>query len=349
MITVIIAGGSGTRLWPLSTPSYPKHLLRLTNNRTSIQNTYDRAKQLTDKIYIVTEASHSDHIFEQLPDLTEDNVIIEAGRRGTSSCVIAALDRIMRLESPDEPIAFMHADHSIRDVTGFINTVQFAGKISKKESKIVLLGIEPHYPATAFGYIKKSDVNGAKDSFVYTVDSFKEKPDYDTATSYIKSGNYLWNMGYFVAPASVFLDKMQRYSPKMYKSYQKLQKVTTDEEYKKAYLGFENIAIDYTLMEPTPDLLVVPGSFDWVDIGSFTELHDVSELDEQDNHCRGNDIEIDGVENSYIRNESDRPLAVIGLDNVVVVSTPHGVLVTRKDLSQKVGEIAKKIAKKADC
>lgn len=345
MIVVIIAGGSGTRLWPLSTPSYPKHLLRLTNNRSSLQNTYDRAKQITPKVYIITEASHSDHVFEQLPDLTEQRVIIEPGRRGTASCFIASIDRILQHEPADEPIVFMHADHHIRDVAGFVNTVHYAGKTSLKEGKIVLLGVDPQYPATGFGYIKKDaplDQNGG--SFVYNVHSFKEKPDYTTASQYVKSGEYLWNMGYFVAPANVFLAKMKKHAPDMHHGFAALQKVQGDEKaYKTAYMQFENIAIDYALLEKTPDLLVVPGSFDWMDIGSFADLHDVSDLDEQNNHLRGDGIEVKGVENSYIRNEDEKPVAVIGLDNVVVVNTPNGVLVARKDLSQNVGEIAKKL------
>lgn len=347
MITVIIAGGSGTRLWPLSTPDYPKHLLRLTNNRSSLQNTYDRAKLVSEKVYIITEASHSDHIFEQLPEVTEQQVIIEPGRRGTASCFVASIDRILKHESSKESIVFMHADHHIRDVTSFINTVQFAGKISEKEKKVVLLGVEPAYPATGFGYIKKDLPLGENgNSFVYKVDSFKEKPDYDTASEYVKSGDYLWNMGYFVASANVYLEKMKRFAPDLHKGFLALQQAPDEIAYKEAYLNFENIAIDYALLEKTPDLLVVPGSFDWVDIGSFAELHEVSELDKHENHFRGDYIETEGVENSYVRNECDKPVAVIGLDNIVVVNTPNGVLVARKDLSQKVGGIVKKLRTK---
>lgn len=347
MIVVIIAGGSGTRLWPLSTPNYPKHLLRLTNDRSMLQNTYDRAKKITDTVYVITEASHSDHVFTQLPDLSKDRVIIEPGRRGTASCFIASLDRITKQDSGDDSIVFMHADHHIRDVDSFANTVKYAGKTAQNEKKIVLLGVEPDYPATGFGYIKKDQPIGDNgSSFVYQVDSFKEKPDYPTASLYVKSGNYLWNMGYFVAPASVFLDKMKANAPTMIDGYQALQAAKNEDEYGKVYLDFENIAIDYALLEKTPDLLVVPGTFDWVDVGSFADLYGSVELDEQKNSLRGQDIELDGVENSYIRNEDEKPVAVIGLDNVVVVNTPHGVLVARKDLSQKVGDIAKKLQAK---
>jgi mannose-1-phosphate guanylyltransferase len=348
MIVVIIAGGSGTRLWPLSTPSFPKHLLRLTNERSMLQNTYDRAKQITDNIYVITEAGHSDHIFTQLPDMTPDKVIIEPGRRGTSSCFVASIDRILRQDNGDESIVFMHADHHIRDVASFANVVKFAGKTAADEQKIVLLGVEPSYPATAFGYIQKdSPIGDNGNTFVYKVHSFKEKPAHDVAADYVKSGNYLWNMGYFVAPANVFLAKMQEFAPDMYNNYLALKEADGNaDEYRDTYLGFENIAIDYSLLEKTQDLLVVPGSFDWMDVGSFGDLHEVSALDEQRNSLRGEDIELDGVENSYIRNEDNKPIAVIGLDNVVVVNSPHGVLVARKDLSQKVGEIAKKLQAK---
>lgn len=349
MIVVIIAGGSGTRLWPLSTPSFPKHLLRLTNERSMLQNTYDRAKKISDKIYIITEAGHSDHVFTQLPDVPKERIIIEPGRRGTASCFVASIDIITKQNEGDDSIVFMHADHSIRDAVSFANTVKYAGKVAKSEKKIVLLGVEPDYPATGFGYIQKGETLGENgSSFAYRVHSFKEKPEHDVASEYVKSGNYLWNMGYFVAPASVFLEKMQQFAPTMFDNFQALKEADSEEMFKETYLSFENIAIDYALLEKTPDLLVVPGSFDWVDVGSFGDLHEVSSLDIHKNSLRGEDIELDGVENSYIRNEDDKPVAVIGLDNVVVVNTPNGVLVARKDLSQKVGAIAKKLQAKKE-
>src|SRR5688572_26719449 len=184
MITVIIAGGSGTRLWPLSTPKYPKHLLKLIGERTMVQQACDRAKKVGDTVYVVTEASHSDHVREQLPELSEDAFLIEPGRRGTAHCIIFALDAIARRHGEDEPVAFIHADHHVRDTEGFARSLAVAGRISKAQNEITLIGIEPTYPATVFGYIQR---DGALDesSSAYNVESFKEKPDYDTAQKYV--------------------------------------------------------------------------------------------------------------------------------------------------------------------
>ena len=205
MIIVIIAGGSGTRLWPLSLPEYPKHLLTINNDeRSLLQLTYDRAKQLTDKIYIVSEASHVEHVKEQLSDLPDDAFIIEPGRRGTANCIVAAIEYIGRNHSSDETIVSIHADHYIRDNEGFVHTFKVADAIARKEERIVLIGVEPDYPATGFGYIKKGKLL-SEEPYVYNVDSFKEKPNYSVANEYFKNGSYLWNCGYFVGTLSTFL------------------------------------------------------------------------------------------------------------------------------------------------
>lgn len=344
MIVVINAGGSGTRLWPLSTPSYPKHLLKLIDEKSLLQHTYDRARLIADvdKIYVVTERGHSDLLHAQLSELPAKNLIIEPGRRGTGMCLVAGLERISRHNHNGSPIVFMHADHQIRDVEAFANAVTYAGKIAKAHQKITLLGVEPTYPA-ALGYIHKGDKLAGED-FAYRVQEFKEKPALDVATQYQQSGEYLWNMGYFVAPLAVFTNKMQQYAPKLYEYYQALMATNGDEkQYDQTYLGFESSIIDYDLMEKTPDLLVVPGTFDWADIGSFNDLPAAVERDADGNHLRGSNIQAVDVTNSYIRNEEQKTVAVIGLDNVVVVNTPQGMLVARRDLAQKVGDIAKKI------
>ncbi len=349
MIVCIIAGGSGTRLWPLSTPDYPKHLLHVNGSKRSLlQNTYDRAKKIGSEVYVITEKGHAHHVKEQLPELSNDNFVIEPGRRGTASCIVAALAHVSKRHDDKEPVAVLSADHFIRDTVGFEHSFRVAGELSEKEGRIVLVGVEPDHPATGFGYIQKDKVykNGG---FAYEVHAFKEKPDYDKALEYVKSGQYLWNCGYFVGSVNTFTKHMSDKAVGLFENFNKLKNSKSNEEFNKIYLGFENDTIDYALIEKVNDLLVVPASFDWMDLGSFSDLHLAVGADESGNFISKSDkIEIDGVENSYIENQEDKPVAVIGLDNVVVINTKDGLLVTRKDLGQKVGEVAKRIIKKQE-
>lgn len=346
MIVVIIAGGSGSRLWPLSTPSFPKQLLKVNgDSRTLLQNTYERALQLTDaeSIYVVPETSLMPHVKEQLPDFAEDNFVIEPARRGTAHCILAALDHIGKRHDEDEPIAVLSADHYVRDVQGFTHSFKIAQEASKEQGRIVLVGVEPDHPATGMGYIQKDSLLD-EDKFVFNVHSFKEKPDFDTAKSYVKSGNYLWNCGYFVGSIRTFRESMQADAPELLANFEKLQ-AATPETYEETYLQFESISIDYALIEKVHNLLVVPASFDWMDLGSFSDLHKAADLDQAGNNLQGL-VEVEEVENAFVQNMEDKPVAVIGLDNIVVVNTPNGILVTRKDLSQKVGDVSKRFLQK---
>lgn len=344
MITVIIAGGSGTRLWPLSTPDYPKHLLRVNNSEhTLLQNTYKRAKDLGDDIYVVSDASHAHHVKQQLPELPEEAFIVEPARRGTASCVVAALSNLHGKHDPEEPIAFVAADHYVRDVRGFAQSFKVAARASKKEGRIVLVGVEPTSPATGLGYIQKNELLD-NETFVYNVHSFKEKPDYAVAKEYVKSGNYLWNCSYFIGSLKTFERNMKDHSPGMFANYEALKKAKTAKEFEKTYLGFVSDTIDYALIENVNDLLVVPAAFDWMDLGSYSDLHKAVESDEQGNHIHGNRVELEDVENAFVQNHEDgKPLAVVGLDNVVVINTKDGILVARKDLSKKIGTVSKRI------
>ena len=347
MITIIIAGGSGTRLWPLSTSKYPKHLLKLTGERTLLQTAYDRASKLGDKIYIVTEASHSDLVRKQLPELPDSAFLIEPGRRGTAHCIVFTLDVVARTHDHDEPIAFIHSDHHVRDIGGFTRSFITAAKVSQKNNQITLIGIEPTFPSTGFGYIKRDGVISV-DQGVFSVESFKEKPDYETAKKYVSSGNYLWNCGYFVGSVNTFLDEMRLSAPNLQSDFEKLTSISSvsSKDYNDAYLSFDNQVIDIALIEKAKSLAVVAASFDWMDIGSFKDLHDVVPQDERGNYFSGDNIHVIDVENVYVRNEEDgKPIAVIGLDNVVVVNTPDGILVSRKDVSYRTGEVAKKLQK----
>jgi mannose-1-phosphate guanylyltransferase len=344
MIVVIIAGGSGTRLWPLSTPDYPKHLLKINgDDRSLLQHTYDRSRSLTDKIYVVSDSSHIEHVRNQLPEMPAENFIVEPARRGTANCIVAALVQISKVHGNEEPIASIHADHYIRDVKGFKHSFKIATKVSEREKRIVLVGVEPDEPATGFGYIEKGEMTDDS-SLVYAVKSFKEKPDFEIAKTYLASGNYLWNCGYFVGSVNTFKQKMETYAPQLMENFVKLAEAS-DDKFEDVYLSLTSEAIDYALIEKVQDLLVVPASFDWMDLGSYSDLHKAIGGDRKGNHVSGN-VEIEMVNNSYVQNEEAKPVAVIGLDNVAVVNTPQGLLITRKDLAQKVGDVSKRIGGK---
>lgn len=310
-----------------------------------VQNTYDRAKLMSDKVYVMPDISHAHHIKEQLPELSDENFIVEPGRRGTANCIVSALAYISKRHDKDESIVFLSADHHIRDTEGFVKSFILAGEMSSKYKEIALIGIEPTYPATGFGYIERDgEIEGQVN--VHSVESFKEKPDFVTAKKYIASGKYLWNCGYFVGSVNIFVAEMEKNAPELKSNLDKLAAIedTTSQEYADTYLSFENEVIDRALIEKAENLAVVSANFDWMDLGSFKDLHTANESDEKGNHMRGNNIHSDEVENAYIRNEeSNKPVIVIGLDNVAIVNTPEGILVARKDLSQKVGDIVKKM------
>ena len=345
MIIVIVAGGSGTRLWPLSVATRPKQLLALTSERTMVQQAYDRARKLGDTIYVVTEASHAGALRAQLPELPDEAFLIEPGRRGTAHCIVLALDYINRHHDRTEPIAFIHSDHNVRDTQGFAHSFDTAARVSRERGCITLIGIEPTFPSTGFGYIQRDGVIDVQ-AGVYNVESFKEKPDYETAKQYVESGNYLWNCGYFVGSVNVFMNEMQRSAPGLWSNYQTLASIADfgSEAYNHTYLALDNQVIDVALIEKAHQLAMVSASFDWMDIGNFKDLHDAVAKDEAGNYAYGDNIHTIDVANTYIRNEQpDKPVAVIGLDNVVVVNTPDGVLVARRDVAAKCGDIAKQL------
>jgi mannose-1-phosphate guanylyltransferase len=340
MIVVIIAGGAGTRLWPLSTAKHPKHLLCIKGDKSFLQTSYERGKMLTDKICVVTVAEHLPQIKEQLPDLTDEAFIVEPARRNTAGCFLAALRYIRSRYDPDDPIAILWADHYVRDVEGFARSFKIAAEASKKYQRPVLIGIEPTHPTPVLGYIHKAKLLEGE-QLVHEVESFKEKPAYELAKQFVNSGEYLWNPGYMVSPLAVLERTMQTYTPEFWQEYQTLLAAKSDRAFEQAYLARENAQLELVFNELVKNFLVVPGVFDWMDLGSYGDLHVASDSDERGNSLHGTKVVIDETNNSYIRNEEAKPLVVIGMDNVAVVNTPEGILVVRKDLAPRVRDVIK--------
>lgn len=307
-----------------------------------VQNTYDRVKGMSEAVYVVPDISHADALKAQLPELSEDSFVVEPGRRGTASCIIAALAHVVKRHGEDAPIAFVHADHHIRDTEGYMQSFSVAAKYAVDHNRITLIGIEPTYPATGFGYIEKGE--SIEEGHLWRVEQFKEKPDFETAQQFIASGKFVWNCGYFVGTGKSFLAEFSQHNPQRVADYEALIAAETPEAYKEVYLQSENDAIDYALMERTDNLQVIPASFDWRDVGNFNDVHEANQLDVDNNFRMGEGIHDIEIENSYIRNEEPgKNIAIIGLDNIVVVNTKDGLLVARKDVSHRVGDIAKKI------
>lgn len=342
---MIIAGGSGTRLWPLSTKDYPKHLLNLTNERSLLQNTFDRVKTLSDDVFVITEKSHSRFVRQQLPELSRRRILAEPARRGTASCFVLALSEIRRQRLKNQAVFFLWADHLIKDSKSFRQTVEKAAKLAEEEGRLVFTGIKPNYPSTGFGYIQKGKNLKGGIKNLFELKQFVEKPNIGTAKRYLKTGQYLWNTGYLTGTIETFERELKEHAPRLWNDYRNLRAARLPMTRKNIYMDFVSEPIDTALSEHVPNGLVVEGNFDWADVGSFHDLHGASKQDISGNHISGENIELENVTDSYVRNEASRPVAVIGVDNVAVISTDNGILVTSKAQAQKVGDISKRLQK----
>jgi mannose-1-phosphate guanylyltransferase len=341
MIIVIIAGGSGTRLWPLSQGDHPKHLLSLTNEHSMLQNTYNRAKQMTDELYVLSEISQIQAVRMQLPDLDDQHLIVEPARRGTASCFVLALARLSRRHSADEAVVFLWADHHITDEVGFAVSVQAAAAASIENQSLAVVGIVPSHPSTGFGYIEYGkELKSHEGLPVYRAISFHEKPAFKTANQYLEAGNYLWNQGLFAAPINVWIGELKLHSAEYYEAYNELVTARNDlAKFDKVYLSLRNEAIDYALTEKTTNMVVVPGRYEWADIGSFFDLHKI--LKGKDGNTRRGDVELLDCTDSMVHGY-DKPIIAIGLEGIVVVDTPDGLLVCAKEKSQLVKDALKR-------
>jgi mannose-1-phosphate guanylyltransferase/mannose-6-phosphate isomerase len=331
---VILSGGSGTRLWPLSREAYPKQFLPLAGDNTMLQATWQRVAPIAARgPLVIANEEHRFVAAEQLQQVGAEPaaIILEPMGRNTAPAIAVAALEATR-DGADALLLVLPSDHVITDEAAFRAAVQAAAGAAET-GKLVTFGIVPTGPETGYGYIKAADGQGVR-----AVERFVEKPDLDTATGYVASGQYYWNSGMFLFKASRYLQELERFQPQMLAgSRTAWQQARRDTDFtrldKDAFAAVPSDSIDYAVMEKTADAVVVPLDAGWNDVGSWTALRDVSHQDGDGNAHQGDVIAID-CRNTYAYGQ--RLVAMVGLDDVIVVETDDAVLVGKGDRMQEV-------------
>ncbi len=341
-VAVILAGGSGTRLWPLSRQQLPKQFLNLQGDETLLEGTISRLTPFISKddVWVVTSEAHaSGEAYSALKDL---NTILEPAARNTAPAVAVAAALLMDLTKSDPVMLVLPADHLIQDIKSFHQCLDMAVDVAE-EGKLVTFGIKPTRPDTGFGYVQAAS---EADGNAYPVLRFTEKPDLATAESFLLQGSYFWNSGMFVWKASVILDAIQKHLPDIWSVLENMRNRWNKDEpwhevIRHGFANMPSISIDYGVMEKSESVALIPCDIGWSDVGSWDAVYDISDHDEDGNTLAGDVLSFD-CKNSLIRSES-KLLAAVNLEDVIVVETPDAILLTKRGESQRVREIVDKI------
>ncbi len=345
IVPIILAGGSGTRLWPLSRRSFPKQFLNLLNDGeyTMLQTTYKRIENLKSicEPIIICNEEHRFIVGEQMSmiGVHPSEIILEPeGRNTTPAITIAALKALDKFsdENIDPILLILSADHQIKDISKFHLAIENSMEIALRD-ELVIFGVTPTYPATGYGYIKSEEILNPKEYILSKVDCFIEKPDSSTASLLIKDKKYSWNSGMFIFKASSILNEIRKFNPDIVKDCEKcLDKSTRDLDFlrleKKSFINCENISIDIAVFEKTEKAFVMPLDCGWDDIGSWESLWKMSNKDEDGNSKKGRVLTMD-TKDSLIRSE-EKLIVSIGVENLIVIETKDAVLVAKKDSSE---------------
>ena len=344
---IIMAGGDGTRFWPLSRKKKPKQLLNLSGNDVMINEAIDRLSNITDRnnIFVVTNKLQAPAVADVAENhLAVDHIIIEPEGRNTAACIGYAAVEIIK-KYGDGIMVITPSDHYIKNIREFTRILKLAVSVIDGTDKLVTIGIKPTYPATGFGYIEYD----RGDEEFKDVLSFKEKPDEETAKEYVDSGRYVWNSGMFIWKASTVLKCFKEFVPDIYSSLIEIEdSINTDEEgnyINRIYPTIRKISIDYAVMEPAAakgEVVVIPGDFGWNDIGSFDMLNVIHEPDENGNIRIGKTVAVDTT-NTYIY-ASSRVVTALGVDDLIIVETPDAVMVCKKDDAQNIKKIVEELS-----
>jgi len=344
---VIMAGGRGERLWPLSTAERPKQFLRLGGKQSMLQATAARVRPLIpeEDVCVVVPDAFTHFVREQLA-ISPERVIVEPMGRNTAPCIgLAAIK--LEAEDPEGTMIVLPADHVIQDQARFLKILESAIAVAETEERLVTLGVIPDRPATGYGYIQQGKrLCASGDAEIYEVEKFTEKPDETTAVRFLQEGGYYWNSGMFVWRAAVILAAIEQHMPALYAGLQEirehLQLPDFGEVTERVFRELKAVSIDYGVMERSDNVCVIPADIGWSDVGDWAALAEVMGQDDCGNVVFAEHVGID-TQNSMIYSTSSKPIATIGLDGVVIVDTNDGLLVIDKSRAQEVREIRKMV------
>ncbi|MCQ2256682.1 MAG: mannose-1-phosphate guanylyltransferase [Bacteroidaceae bacterium] len=344
---VIMAGGVGSRFWPMSTTDYPKQFIDVFGTgRTFIQMTYDRFKGVVspDNVWVVTSEKYADIVSEQLPDIPKGNILLEPCRRNTAPCIAYVSWRI-KAKNPKANLVITPADHLVTDVVEFQRVIKSALGFTSETDAIVTLGMTPTRPETGYGYIQ-ADLQEASlsNKEIFRVDSFKEKPDLATAKEYVKKKEFYWNSGIFIWNVSTIVNALRIYEPGISRIFENLLPVYgTDKEQEMINKNFplcESISIDYAVMEKAEEIFVFPANFGWSDVGTWGSLHTIAPVDKNGNNIIGNNVRLYETSNCVVHTTEEKRVVVQGLDGYIVAEKGDTLLICKLEEEQRIKEFS---------
>ena len=334
---IILAGGSGTRLWPLSSSAKPKQFLRLLSDKSMLMETSERILDIVPmkQQYILTRKKFTPLVMEEFGDTV--NIMAEPQAKNTAPCILWAAFLIKK-KSGNGVAVVMPSDHTIRDGEEFHRALTTAVDKARR-GYIVTFGIKPTRPETGYGYIEIAGNRFRLNETVEQLISFHEKPNQELAEKYLNAGNFMWNSGLFVFDIDTMIEEFRTYQPGLYDLFSKIDP-EDEKQVEQAFEQAESISIDYAVMEKTNKAFCVPSDFGWSDVGGYESLHEENEKDENGNVIDGNVI-MEQSRNCYVNCE--KQVVCVGIEDLVVVETENSILVARKGMSEQIGKIAKQL------
>jgi len=339
LYALIMAGGTGSRLWPRSRRDRPKQFLDITSHRTMLQETYERIVPLIppERVFVITNNGYTSAVRSQLPDLPDANILGEPEGHGTAPAIgLGAL--VLRRLDPEAVMAVLTADHLIRDTAGFLRALQAAQKVAA-QGYLVTLGIQPNQAETGYGYIHRHEYLGQFDGYeAYQVERFAEKPDRATAEQFVQSGEWYWNSGMFVWQVGTILREIERFMPRLHRQLVAIEAILGTASEREAlepiWSQIQDQTIDFGVMERAENVAVIPVNIGWSDVGNWATLFDLLPSDTHNNVVIGEHLGVE-THNSLIYSPN-RLVATVGVQNLVIVDTEDALLVCPRDRAQEV-------------